>query len=63
MRGTDGVTVSDTKLHTSTWDLGKEQEGSRADTCSGMTSLVTRNSRRWKSEMVSKNTDEVFWDK
>lgn len=49
-------------LDTGPWEL-KEQKGSRADTCSGMTSLVTRNSRRWKSEMVSKNTDEVFWDK
>lgn len=32
-------------------------------TCRGMTSLVTRNSRRWKSETVSRKTDEVLWDR
>lgn len=29
----------------------------------GMMSLVTRNSRRWKSKMVSRNTEEVCWDR
>lgn len=49
-----------------TWDHQSQVLSGRTDpvhTCRGMTSLVTRNSRRWKSEMVSKNTAEVLWDK
>lgn len=29
----------------------------------GMTSLVTRKSSRWKSEMMSRKMEEVFWDR
>lgn len=29
----------------------------------GMTSFVTRKRSRWKSEMMSRKTEEVFWDK
>lgn len=28
-----------------------------------MTSFVTRKRSRWKSEMMSRKTEEVFWDK
>lgn len=29
----------------------------------GMTSFVTRKRSRWKSEMMSRKMEEVFWDR